>query len=209
MEQLVYCFVSPFGTDRTAELIQCAFQKVGKVIKCDENRGYILAKYSVSRVQSAKMEFFIQKAEENCRVRMALSGDYAPTKGALRRIDGWWDAVLTALWEVAPGVDFGVTLAKEGAYIVGVQYLGSDVIQTHHSATTSGTSLLGLLIGGAWFGSAGAIVGGMSGDQRTTSESHNVLSDRQIAKVIYNNGRLWEGVIKKGSKLYNEIMVNL
>lgn len=209
MEKLTYCFVSPFPTGKTTAAIYHAFQKVGEVIEVDTERGYIRAKYRVSALRKIKMEFFVQRSQAECRVRMVMPIDFAETQYNIRWVDGIWDNFLLALWETEPDANFGVTMAADGAVIVGIQYLGSDIVQTQHTMTTGGTSLLGFLAGGALFGSAGAIVGGMSGRQNTFGETSSALSDRQIAKVIYNNGRYWEGVIKKGSKLYNEIMVNL
>ena len=139
---------------------------------------------------------------------MPISGGVTDQRYA-RWADRLWDKFLIALMETEPDADFGVTIAFDNAVIVGVQYLGSDIIQTQNSVTSGGSSLLGFLAGGALFGSAGAIVGGMSGRQSTFGEVSDTLSDRQIAKVIYSNGRYWEGVVKKGSKIYNEIMVNL
>ena len=209
MEKLTYCFVSPFPTGKTTTAIYNAFQKVGEVIEADTSRGYIRAKFRVSALRKIKMEFFVQRSQTECKVRMVMPMDFAETQYNIRWVDGLWDKFLIALMETEPDADFGVTMAFDNAVIVGVQYLGSDIIQTQNSVTSGGSSLLGFLAGGALFGSAGAIVGGMSGSQHTTGESFDMLSNKQIAKVIYNNGRYWEGVVKKGSRMYNEIMVNL
>lgn len=209
MEKITYCFVSPYSTVETVDLIQHAFAKVGRIVKVDANRGRILGKFQVSPFRSAKMEFYVQRSDTNCKVRMVILENLLLAEVTFRNTDKWWDKFLLSLQVTAPDADFGVTTAGDGAFIVGVQYLGSDVIQTHSSVTTGGSSLLGFLAGGAVFGAAGAIVGGMSGSQRTFGSSRDTLTDKQIAKVIYNNGRYWEGVVKKDSKIYNEIMVNL
>lgn len=210
MEKLTYCFVSPFPTGKTTAAIYHAFQKVGEIGEADTQRGYVWGEFRVSAFQKVKMEFFIQRGQTECKVRMVMpiSGGVTDQRYA-HWADRLWDKFLVALWETEPDADFGVTMAFDNAVIVGVQYLGSDIIQTQNSVTSGGSSLLGFLAGGALFGSAGAIVGGMSGSQHTTGESFDMLSNKQIAKVIYNNGRYWEGVVKKGSKIYNEIMVNL
>lgn len=207
--QITYCFVSPFSTEETVALIERAFAKVGKIKKTDSLRGHLLGKYRVSAFRSVGMEFFIQRDNESCKVRVVLKEELLPTKAVMRTVDSWWDKFLTALSCAAPGTDFGVSLANGEAYIVGVLYLGDDTHQVHTSRTTSGTSLLGFLAGGALFGSAGAIVGGMSGKQRTVGHSFEQFSNSQLARVIYNNGRLWEGDVKKGSAIHNEIMVNM
>ena len=208
-QQLTYCFISPFSTRDTVDLISSVFTHIGKVKKADANRGYLLTKYRVSCVRYVNMEFYVQRDEHSCKVRMMPRADFILTASTIRTIDSWWDNFLTALFDEAPGADFGVSLATGDTYIVGVLHLGSDVVQVNTSRTTGGSSLLGFLAGGALFGTAGAIVGGMSGAKRTVGHSFESYSDSQLAKVIYNNGRLWEGTIKKGSAIYNEIMVNM
>ena len=87
--------------------------------------------------------------------------------------------------------------------------LRGDTKQVSFSQTSGGTSLGGFLVGGALFGDAGAIIGGLSGKQRTVTNSKTVFSNELLVRVIYTNGRLWEGTVIKGSQLYHEIMVNM
>ena len=207
--QITYCFVSPFSTSDTVYLIGRAFAHVGKVKKADNVRGYLHGKYRVSALRHVDIEFFVQRDETSCKVRALLNEELLEIKSVMRTVDSWWDNFLIALFAESPGSDFGVSLANKDAYIVGVLYLGDDTHQVHTSRTTGGTSLLGFLAGGVLFGTAGAIVGGMSGKQRTVGCSFEQFSNSQLARVIYNNGRLWEGTVKKGSDIYNEIMVNM
>lgn len=202
--QTTYCFISPFPTEDTIHNISVAFNHVGKVKKTDPVRGYMLCMYHVGPLNDRKVEFFVERNDEKCNVRACFWGDVI-TSGK----DKWWDNFLKALFANCPNADFGVSLANKDAYIVGVLYLGDETHQVHTSRTTGGTSLLGFLTGGALFGAAGAIVGGMSGKQRTVGHSFEQFSNSQLARVIYNNGRLWEGTVQKGSQLYNEIMVNM
>lgn len=198
-----YCFVSPFSTENTVKIICKAVFSVGKIRKADPTKGYVIADYHVGPLNNRKMEFFIKRGVEDCKVRCIFHGDVV-TKAK----DNWWDNFLSALFLEAPSVDFGVTLANKQPYVVGVFYLGDDTYQVHHTCSTGGTSVLGFLMGGALFGSAGAVVGGLSGKQRTVGTTSTRFSNSQLARIIYNNGRLWEGSISKGSPLYNEIMVN-
>ena len=113
------------------------------------------------------------------------------------------------LFSISPGTDFGVTLCNGTPYLLAVKYLGSDTVIESSSVTSGGTSLTGFLIGDALFGAPGAIVGGMSGRQYTSGVSKEAFSRTQLVKIIYNNGRIYEGEVKKNSQLYNEIMVNM
>lgn len=200
---VTYCLISPFPFQETMNLLEQMMDKVGIVIQADSRRGYILSKYKVSAFRKLKMEFFIERNEKTCNVRTIFHGD-AITSAK----DKWWDLCLSALFELSPDTDFGVSLAEKSPYVVGLLYLGDDMEQVHISHTKRNTSITGFLLGGALFGDAGAIVGGMSGRQRTVGHTFTQFSNSQLARLIYNNGRLWEGTITKGSKLYNEIMVN-
>lgn len=207
--RITYCFVSPFPTKDTVDLIEKAFLHVGRIREADAVQGRLSGKYRVSAFRSIRIDFYVQRDNETCKVRAIINEELLEIKSVLRRVDGFWDNFLVALFQETNNADFGVTLANENARIVGVLYLGGDTEQVQTSRTTKGTSLLGFLAGGALFGTAGAVVGGMSGKQRTVSHSFEQFSDSQLARVIYNNGRLWEGELMRGSDLYNEIMVNL
>lgn len=200
---VTYCLISPFPFSDTMDLLKKMASKVGDVIQEDSRRGYILAKYKVSAFRKLKLEFFVERNEKDCNVRAIFHGDVIVSAK-----DKWWDLCLSALFELAPNTDFGVSLAEKNPYVIGLLYLEDDTEQIHISRTKQNTSLTGFLLGGALFGDAGAIVGGMSGKQRTVSHTVTQFSNSQLTRLIYNNGRLWEGSITKGSKLYNEIMVN-
>lgn len=199
-----YCFASPVSTQETIHSIVNALTKIGgKIKQLDENKGYVYGVYYINTKRSLsklqKVEFFVAHNEPPCKVRVCFK------KCAN---DDVYDGFLSALFSQIPDKDFGVSLANGSPYITGVLYLGGETEQVHTSHTIGGTSLTGFLLGGALFGDAGAIVGGMSGKQRTYGETRTQFSNSQLARVIYNNGRIWEGTIIKGSKLYNEIMVN-
>lgn len=200
---VTYCLISPFPHQETIKLLEQMMNKVGVVKSVDARRGYILAKYKVSSLRKLKIEFFIERNEKSCNVRAIFYGDVITSAK-----DKWWDLCLSSLFELSPNTDFGVSLAEKSPYVVGLLYLGDDMEQVYVSRTKRNTSISGFLIGGALFGDAGAIVGGMSGKQRTVGHSFTQFANSQLARLIYNNGRLWEGNITKGSKLYNEIMVN-
>ncbi len=199
-----YCFASPLDTQHTTRAVVNAFLQIGGEIKqCNENNGYIQGVYRINTKrtlsQPLKVEFFISHGDKLCKVRSFFKK---------RANDDVFDRFLTALFSQFPDADFGVSLANGCPYVMGVLYLGGDTEQVHISRTKRNTSITGFLLGGALFGDAGAIVGGMSGRQRTVGHTFTQFSNSQLARIIYNNGRLWEGTITKGSKLYNEIMVN-
>lgn len=199
-----YCFVSPFPTKETVDKIVYALSVVGKVKKADGIRGYIKGKYKVSPVRYIDMEFYVERSTTSCNVRAIFYGVVIASAK-----DRWWDNFLSALFSTSPGADFGVSFAGKEPYVVGVLYLGTDTKLVHNSVTTGGTSMTGFLLGDMLFGPAGAIVFGNSGKTRTHGSTETEFSNTQLARLIYNNGRIYEGPIVKNTPLYNEIMVNM
>lgn len=194
-----YCFIAPFSYEETCKKICEALAPVGEVKKTDSLHGTITGKIRVNSGKKAKVVFFIERNASKCKVR-AIFKKVAN--------DDWWDIFLRSLFSCSEGVDFGVSLAKGAPQLAGVLHLGDGTQQVSFSKTKGGTSLSGFLIGGALFGDAGAIVGGLSGKQKTVTHSTTVFSDALLVRIIYNNGRLWEGKVSKGSPLYHEILVN-
>lgn len=60
-------------------------------------------------------------------------------------------------------------------------------------------------VGGALFGSTGAIVGGLSGTKQSRTQTRNVFSTTVLFRVLYSNGRLIERTVKKNSREYAEL----
>lgn len=198
--ETTYCFLSPFSYEETCKKICEALAPIGEVKKTDPLHGTITGKIRVNSGKKAKVVFFVERNDTQCKVRAVFK------KVAN---DDWWDLFLRSLFSCSQGVDFGVSLAKGAPQLAGVLHLGDGTQQVSFSKTKGGTSLSGFLIGGALFGDAGAIVGGLSGEQKTVTHTTTVFSDALLVRIIYNNGRLWEGKISKGSPLYHEIMVNV
>lgn len=195
-----YCFISPFNTQNTISKIREAMLVVGEVTNVDSRHGVIRCAIRVSSKKKRPVTIYVEQNDRECKVRSCFRSLWN---------DSWWDMFLHTLFEQNPGVDFGVSLANGDPVVAGVLDLNGDTKQVAFSQTSGGTSLGGFLVGGALFGDAGAIVGGLSGKQRTVTNSKTVFSNELLVRVIYTNGRLWEGTVIKGSQLYHEIMVNM
>lgn len=195
-----YCFVAPFPTQEAVNKVCEVLLAIGEVKNVDAHHGVIRGKIRISTKKKRPVTIYVERNDQQCKVRACF---YRLAN------DDWWDVFLTSLFEKNPGVDFGVTLANGDPLVAGVLNLRGDTKQVSFSQTSGGTSLGGFLVGGALFGDAGAIVGGLSGKQRTVTNSRTVFSDELLVRVIYTNGRLWEGTVIKGSQLYHEIMANM
>lgn len=193
-----YCFVIPFPTQDALNAISGVLTSIGEVKSVDPHHCVLHGKIRISSKKKKPVTFYVERSDERCKVRACFSSSAN---------DDWWDLFLHTLFEMYPGVDFGVSLAKGDPVIAGVLNLSGDTKEVYYSKTSGGTSLGGFLLGGALFGDAGAIVGGLSGKQRTVTDSRTVYSKELLVRVVHSNGRLWEGPVLKGSPLYNELMV--
>jgi hypothetical protein len=193
-----YCFVIPFSTNEALNMISEVLAVIGEVKSVDEHHGVLKGKFRVTLKKKRPVTFYVERNNEQCKVRACFRG---------MANDDWWDWFLDMLFEKNPGVDFGVSLANGDPLVAGVLNLSGDTRQIYTSVTRGGTSLGGFLIGGALFGDAGAVVGGLSGKQRTVTNSRTEFSSTLLVRIIYSNGRLWEGTVNKGSQLYNEVML--
>ena len=194
-----YCFVAPFSTQDTITKITEVLSKTGKVSAVDSLHCTVSGKLQVDLKKMRKIIFYVEKNESECRVRAVF-------KNVAN--DAWWDFFLQELFDSSTGVDYGVSLANGSPQLAAVLNMTGEISQVSFSKTTGGRSLGGFLVGGALFGTAGAVVGGLSGNQRTVTHTNTTFSNSLLVRIIYNNGRLWEGAVHKGSNLYNEIMVN-
>lgn len=196
----VYCFLIPFEMQVALEMLKNALQQVGEVESVDPLRGIVNGTISISTKKRRNVDFYVEKGDKSCKVRAYFSK---------KANDDWWDLFLRALFAAYPDIDFGVKTANGKPGVVGVLDLQGDTKQVAFSTTKASASLGGFLIGNALFGTAGAIVGGLSGTEHTATDVRTVYSDELLVRIIYSNGRLWEGAVNKGSPLFNEIMVNM
>lgn len=204
MKEIVYTFVSPFCTEQTVALICDAIKGCRGVVKESQPRhGRVKATVRNYGFRKDKYNFYVEHSTKGCRVRMVMGNDGGlNTKSNWRARDYVWDMFLKQVFTLAPNIDFGVSLAEGDPYIMGVLYLDDDIEQVCVSRGKSNAFMIGGLLGNLF-------VGGMSGKQRTVSHSFNQFASSRLTRIIYNNGRLWEGNVTKGSELYNEIMVNM
>lgn len=206
-KQTIFVLVSPFPFQESFTLLKNSLEKAGKVKTFDTRKGLIKGSIIFSNISAVKTDIYISQSQNSCSVRAVMHSNYFIQY--IKAKDILWDYFLKVLFSLSPNTDFGVTLANESPYLLAVKYLGSDTILRSTSVTTGGTSLLGFLAGDVLFGAAGAIVGGMSGPRYTAGTTKEEFAKSQIARIVFNNGRIYEGEFKKNSQLYNEIMVKM
>lgn len=202
--ETTYCFISPMNYESTMNMLQKVLGNIGKIKSVDSVHGRIITRLDTDNPNAINVDYYIERSDVKCKVR-AVFHKIAN--------DDWWDLVIAALIgnlvaEKSPITSIEVTAANGHPHIASVLYLGGDTHQVHNFTTKNSPSLGGFLVGGILFGEAGAVVGGLSGKSRTRGTSITQFSNSQLVRLIYNNGRLWEGEVKKNSPMYQEIMVN-
>lgn len=194
-----YCMFVPGGTETAVRTLAKALETTGGLKNVDAVRGVLDGWINISSKKRYPVEMYVERSEGTCRVRTVFTR---------QANDDWWDIFLRALFRQNPDTDFGVQPANGEPLVAAVLDLQGDTEQFTTSHTYGGASLGGFLLGGMLAGDAGAIVGGMSGKQRTYSDTKTLYSKELLVRLIYTNGRIWEGTVPKSSQLYNEIMVN-
>lgn len=207
-----FLFVTPFDIRQSIDVIYSAFKRCGDVKSVNPERGYIKAQLVESSLGRIIFETYITPIENGngCKVRIVIqsvwgSRQLLPSKTS----DNVYDRFLRELFTIEPNVNFGVSLANKAPYVIAVNQLGSNIAMQTDSIIEQIPNVGGMIIGDFLFGEAGAIVGGMSGTRRSTGVTREVFVQNRLASVIFNNGRVYEGEIRAGTPLYNEVMAKI
>lgn len=207
-----FLFVTPFDIRQSIDVIYSAFKRCGDVKSVNPERGYIKAQLVESSLGKIIFETYITPMEDGngCKVRIVIqsvwgSRQLLPPKTS----DNVYDNFLRELFTIEPNVNFGVSLANKAPYVIAVNQLGSNIAMQTDSIIEQIPNVGGMIIGDFLFGEAGAIVGGMSGTRRSTGVTREVFVQNRLASVIFNNGKVYEGEIRAGTPLYNEVMAKI
>lgn len=207
-----FLFVTPFDIRQSIDVIYSAFKRCGDVKSVNPERGYIKAQLVESSLGKIIFETYITPIEDGkgCKVRIVIqsvwgSRQLLPPKTS----DNVYDRFLRELFTIEPNVNFGVSLANKAPYVIAVNQLGSNIAMQTDSIIEQIPNVGGMIIGDFFFGEAGAIVGGMSGTRRSTGVTREVFVQNRLASVIFNNGKVYEGEIRAGTPLYNEVMAKI
>lgn len=188
-----------------AAIVEAAKQG-GKVKEQNEPGGSITfaAKMSATSFNSTFNVNIVGQEDGSTFVSVFTKGDGGLF--ASNHADKAWEKFLTPFLTV---LGEPVTELSSGKpYILRASYVGGNTTQVTNGIS-QGASIGRAVVGGALFGEAGAIVGGLSGNRRSKSASQEVFSDYGLFNVEFSNGRIREMKVKKKSKEYNEIMVKL
>ncbi len=209
-----YTFYTNYSFEKTFDLVRKAIAPLAPILEVEERSGYLRARENLGIFSSPnyyQYEFYIGRPNRKgiCLVRMEMKDGLGANcrEKVSRARDDKWDEFLENLFAAAgTDKDFGVSLALGEPYIVEVLYMGPQTQKVYWTdgSTSSATQT--------------RVYPGLLSDQVAYSfndglqNSRTVVTTEQVLKVpvrlLYNNGRIWEGRVKRGSKLYNQIMVN-
>lgn len=193
---MIYVFKSPFSYDDTLGMLRETVSDIGGNI----NDNFVAKWKRTKLVTAATVQFYLHSASESETDVRAVFKNHSSDERF------FWEVFLDKLLSLHPGIDFGVTLEKP-LRIVAVLNLEGDTKTVYHSRTTGGTSIAGFLLGGWAFGTAGAIVGGLSGKKRTRTVGNTQFSDSVSVRMVMSNGKIEERVISKKDKRYHEVVM--
>ena len=145
-----------------------------------------------------KARFFYQEETDGTAIRVVFDNH----KTYYRR---FWKSFVNILVS-KEGEKFGINARLPYEPVV-VLKLENEQEQIFTSQTKGGTSLAGFLLGGLAFGTPGAIVGGLSGTERTNGKITTYDTKYASVRIIWNDGCIIESRIKKKSNLYNQIIM--
>lgn len=194
----------PGNVDSVMETVLKVCEERGKIKKLDKSDHTIKVKFKAHGwAQSVKFQIILHgKGEETMMVAMGSPW----VTGALDTekpgdvYDLQFDPFIQTLAEI-----YRLSDIVTPATLIEAQACGSDVEQI--TATKGKDVSLGrAAMGGALFGGAGAVVGGLSGTKTSTTHSRQVFADKIPFRLFYSNGRIIEKMIWRDSTEYAKIM---
>lgn len=204
-----FVFVTPFDMKRTMDLIYYIYKNKGFNSGINRKQGHVKCELAIPWHERFSFETYIVPMGNNgCKVRTTIQTIWKqPTN--VKIMDIAFDTFLKEIFKLEPTVNFGVSLANKAPYVIAVNKVGSNIATQTDTITKQNPNIGGMLAGEFFFGQAGAVVGGMSGKTKNTSVTRDVFVKNRLASVIFNNGRIYEGEIREGTPLYNEVMAKI
>lgn len=197
MADISYQFTVQSGYAQTAAAIVSAVEQCKSKVKTKPGGEFsfkITPAFGYFRV---KFLLYISESNGITTIRIKASGNDRKKLHFMA-----YDKFLNGL--MAAGLDIPVVPGEP--YIVTTMQIGGGVEQQFYSRQHMSVS--GAIAGGLLFGDLGALVGAYGGGS-TRGRTRTVISNRALFLLCYSNGMIEEREIRKGSKLYVEVMAKL
>lgn len=205
-----YEFTLPLSGSESYELIKSVCEKSCTIKQeCPAESIEVKTKF---RMGKGSLPFVFYLAEQEDGTKVMVSSDNATLTGALAAMNTKEEAV----WDLPDKEwsdlieDFRAAYPafplKSGKPTPVAAVPCDDGVGQESVSRGKNVSLGRAALGGAMFGSAGAIVGGLSGAKQQRTQTRNIFSATALFRVLYSNGRLIERTVKKNSREYAELM---
>lgn len=197
MSNVSYQFVVPHGYSQTASAIVTAVGLCKSKVKVKPGGEFTFKLAPAPGYFKIKFLLYISESNGTTTIRIQASGN------DLKRLHFMaYDKFINALTEA--GLD--VPVVPGDPYIVTTVQIGGGVEQQFYAKQH--LSVGNAIAGGLLFGDLGVLMGAFAGG-RSRGKTKTVLSNSALFLLCYSNGMVEEKEVKKGSKLYVEVMAKL
>lgn len=204
---MIFIIATPMCMEETAEAIKTTVLSMNGSIK-QRSRSQLVARWKPNLKKAGVFDHSCTFHIGEGVIRAVT--DYKDTElivmeyRRLSRPMAFWNVFLEHLIKHYPNVDFDAK--PEIPKLDQIMFEGDGTEQVLVSRTEHTPSLSGAIVGGALFGTAGAIIGAASGGSRTTTTVHTTDSKLRYAVVRYSNGLCFRGKMINNGTLYHKIL---
>ena len=197
MADISYQFAVPCEYAQTASAITAAAEACKGKVKQKPGGEFSFKIAPASGYFGIKFLLYISETNGTTTIRIKTSGNDLK-KLHFMAYDKFLNALMSAGLEipVVPGTPYIVTTIQVGGGIE-QQYSSKQNI-----------SIGGAITGGLLFGDIGALMGAYNGGT-TKGRTKTIFSKSALFLLCYSNGMIEEQEVKKGTKLYEEVMAKL
>lgn len=204
---MIFIIAAPMSVEETAEAIKTTVLSMNGTVK-PISRSRLVARWKTNLKKAGVFDhsctFYIGEG-----IIRAVTDYNDPEFITLeyRRLSrplAFWNVFLEHLIKHYPNVDFEAKPGLPALDRVMFEGHGKKRVMVSHTEHTP--SLSGAIVGGALFGTAGAIIGASSGGSRTTTTVRTTDSKVRCAVVRYSNGLCFNGKMINNSILYYKIV---
>lgn len=185
-----------------------SLKRVGKLTLGEPENGFIKGKLYDKFHYSFNVQFVFNRLDDNeyLYITATVKNNFVSIKNK----DWAWDYFLNAMYAYCPCANFFAQPCCGEPKVKRVLEVGSDVITRTVSDSVNNPSILGTLIGYGEGGfMAGEVLGNMWGTQHTETYVTQRTTNSVPVKIVYNNGRIYNGRVKKKTRLFREITASM
>lgn len=203
-----YQFSLPMTVDEAYSLVREICKKKGTIKRDVPGVSIEIKTKSIGLSSSLPFSFFLKPGENETEVIVSYNPPKFVVTSKTEAGENVWDVpdrvwshIIQAFCEAYPTFPL-----RSGKPVVVAAVPCDDGLAQEAVSCGKNVSLGRAAVGGALFGSAGAILGGLSGTKQNKTQTRKVFSTTALFRVLYSNGRVVERTVKKNSREYAELV---